>query len=69
MMNEESKIKDSINQLDIFLLVVVTLAYFQRCVNADRVLTRCLYLKLVILRRLNEWNLIFGSLSQHLCVS
>jgi hypothetical protein len=40
MMNEESKIKDSINQLDIFLFVVVTLAYFQRYVNADTVLTK-----------------------------
>lgn len=39
-MNEESKIKDSINQLDIFLFVVVTLAYFQRYVNADTVLTK-----------------------------
>lgn len=47
MMNGESEIRDSINQLDISLSIGVTLAYFQRWANADRVLTRCLCLKLV----------------------
>lgn len=58
MMNEESKIKVSIHQLVIFLFVVVTLAYFQKCVNADKVLTRRLYLKLVTSRIMKESNLI-----------
>lgn len=54
MMKEESKIKVSIHQLVIFLFVVVTLAYFQKCANADKVLTRRLYLTLVTSRILKE---------------
>lgn len=59
MMNGESEIKGSINQLGIFLFMVATLAYFQRWINADRLLTRCLCLKL------GSWDnqILFGNAS------